>query len=86
MCVRANRAFVNASGVRAQSAVVARYVPRFESLEPPAQLRQLYRRYLAVLRLESAALKARDTAALTQLVTTRARPLAGKLGASRCVT
>jgi hypothetical protein len=86
LCVHANAAFNNASGVKAQSAVVSRYVAKFRALKPPPQLRTLYSQYLGVLQLESAALKAGNTAGLQQLVTTRARPLAKKLGAAGCVT
>lgn len=86
LCVRANNAFGNASGLKAQSAVVAHYVAKFRSLKPPPQLRALYAQYVSVLAQESAALKSGNTANLQQLVKTRARPLAKKLGALGCVT
>jgi hypothetical protein len=66
--------------------VVARYLPRFAALRPPPALRTLYARYVDVLRLESDALRAGNTRVLTELVTTRARPLARRLGASGCIT
>lgn len=86
LCVRANTAYSNASGVKAQAAVVAHYVATFHSMTPPPQLRALYSHYVNVLELESAALRAGNRAGLNQLVTTRARPLAEKLGAKGCVT
>jgi ABC-type glycerol-3-phosphate transport system substrate-binding protein len=86
LCVHANDAFNNASGVPAQAAVVARYVAKFEALKPPAHLSALYSRYVGVLKQEAAALKAGNSAALGQLVTQHARPLAKQLGAKGCVT
>ncbi len=86
LCAQGNTAFNKVSGVKAKSAVVAQYVTKFEALRPSPQLSSLYSRYLAVLRQESAALTAGNAAALTQLVRTKAHPLAEQLGATGCVS
>ena len=84
VCDRANGAFDKASSEKARVSVIDHYLVVFKSVGVPSDLKSAYSEYVNVLSQELAKLKTGDTAGLRALASTKARPLAVKLGATAC--
>jgi hypothetical protein len=86
LCTRANDAFSATHNLKGEVAVVSHYVALFGSLQPPAQFRSLYAKYVAVLQKELAALRQGNQNELFKLAHSQAKPLVKKIGATGCIT
>jgi hypothetical protein len=83
LCQQGNAAVAAATGTPAKVAVLDAAVKKFEALTPPAAQKAAYAQFVAGIKAESAAAKAKNATALKQ-ANLIVKASAAKLGAPHC--